>query len=65
MHTEGNAGAAEAEGIEQCLHQAQEAALDETHGGCVVEEVAVYGRCLDEQGRGKARMVLSCAPAVI
>ena len=36
-HTEGNAGAAEAEGIEQCLHQAQEAALDETHGGCVVE----------------------------
>lgn len=36
-HTESDAGAAEAEGIEQCLHQAQEAALDETHGGCVVE----------------------------
>ena len=33
-HTEGDAGAAEAESIEQCLHQAQEAALDETHGGC-------------------------------
>ena len=37
VHTEGNAGAAEAEGREQCLHQAQEAALNETHGECVVE----------------------------
>ena len=37
MHTEGNAGATEAEGIEQGLHQAQEAALDETHGGCLME----------------------------
>ena len=36
-HTEYDAGAAEADGIEGRLHQAQEAALDETHGGCVVE----------------------------
>ena len=53
MHTEGNAGAAEAEGIEQCLHQAQEAALDETHGGC--REIAVYGRCCDGQSKRQSK----------
>ena len=34
MHTEGDAGAAEAERVEQGLQETKEAALDETHGGC-------------------------------
>lgn len=33
QHTEHDAGAAEAEGVERGLQQAQETALDETHGG--------------------------------
>ena len=61
--TESNAGTAEAEEIKQCLHQAQEAALDETHGGCL--ERCLCGRCCDGRCGYRARTVLSGAPAVI
>jgi hypothetical protein len=33
-HTEYDGGATKAEEVERGLQQAQEAALDETHGGC-------------------------------